>query len=235
MGAGGRAGLRPDHIKPDRIEAMILIGATSYFPERAREIMREVGKERPTPEGRDQNCAARGSDQIRLQDQFIGFKDSYDDMNFTVPYLGTIKARTLIVHGYRDEFFPVGMYRAIPGSELWIVPPGWSRPDLRATPDARCGCGARFPAQERCRRRVRGHQRCFLRHADYASAIDRCAALPRAASRLPVACGNYPLALFAPRWAHRRSLVHDRNKLVVDVDRQAPIVGFLEVDEGDRD
>ena len=49
-------------------------------------------------------------------------------MNFTTPYLGTIRARTLIVHGDRDEFFPVSipveMYRAIPGAALWIVPEG---------------------------------------------------------------------------------------------------------------
>ena len=60
--------------------------------------------------------------------QFRGFKDSYDDMNFTPPYLLDDRARTLIVHGDRDEFFPVNipveMYRAIPKSFLWIVPNG---------------------------------------------------------------------------------------------------------------
>jgi pimeloyl-ACP methyl ester carboxylesterase len=49
-------------------------------------------------------------------------------MNFTEPYLATITARTLIVHGDRDEIFPVDipfqMYRAIPRSYLWIVPNG---------------------------------------------------------------------------------------------------------------
>ena len=63
-----------------------------------------------------------------LMRQFIGFKDSYEDMNLTPPYLATIKARTLIVHGDRDEFFPVDipvdMYKSIPGSQLWIVPNG---------------------------------------------------------------------------------------------------------------
>jgi pimeloyl-ACP methyl ester carboxylesterase len=67
--------------------------------------------------------------QVRqLVAQFNGFKDSYDDMTFTPPHLRTIKARTLIVHGDRDEFFPVSipvaMYQAIPGSALWIVPGG---------------------------------------------------------------------------------------------------------------
>ena len=46
-------------------------------------------------------------------------------MTFTPPALGKIEARTLIVHGNRDEFFPVSMpvqmYESIPGSELWIV------------------------------------------------------------------------------------------------------------------
>ena len=47
-------------------------------------------------------------------------------MNFTPPYLSAITARTLIVHGDRDQYFsvsiPVEMYRAIPTSYLWILP-----------------------------------------------------------------------------------------------------------------
>ena len=67
--------------------------------------------------------------------QFQGFADSHDDMNLTPADLAKIKARTLIVHGDRDEFFPVEipveMYRAIPGSQLWIVPERRPCPDLR--------------------------------------------------------------------------------------------------------
>ena len=71
----------------------------------------------------------RGEEQIRaLVNQFRDFKDSYDDMNFTSPYLSTITARTLIVHGDRDQYFPVSipveMYRSIPRSCLWILPNG---------------------------------------------------------------------------------------------------------------
>ena len=55
-------------------------------------------------------------------------KDSYDDMNFTTPYLSTIAARTLIVYGDRDPLYPVHialeMYTAIPHSYLWIIPNG---------------------------------------------------------------------------------------------------------------
>ncbi len=49
-------------------------------------------------------------------------------MSFTEPALQTITARTLIVHGDRDLFFPVALpvqvYGAIPDSYLWIVPNG---------------------------------------------------------------------------------------------------------------
>ncbi|TWH99977.1 hypothetical protein IP90_02984 [Luteimonas cucumeris] len=74
-------------------------------------------------------CASRGDAQAgELARQFAGFSRSYDDVNFDAALLATIRARTLIVHGDRDEFFPVGipveMYAAIPGSALWIVPQG---------------------------------------------------------------------------------------------------------------
>ena len=49
-------------------------------------------------------------------------------MNFTPEQLKTITARTLIIHGDRDQYFPVeiamAMYRSIPGSSLFIVPNG---------------------------------------------------------------------------------------------------------------
>jgi pimeloyl-ACP methyl ester carboxylesterase len=113
---------------PDRVSAMVLIGATSYFPAEARAIMVASRGQTP-PEVLEQQraCAKRGDQQLQeLRNQFFAFKDSYDDMNFTPPYLATIKARTLIVHGDRDPFFPVRipveMYQSIPGAELWIVP-----------------------------------------------------------------------------------------------------------------
>ena len=58
--------------------------------------------------------------------EFTNFADSYDDMNFTPPYLSTITATTLIVHGDRDEFFPVSipveMYTSIPKAYPWLIP-----------------------------------------------------------------------------------------------------------------
>ena len=64
------------------------------------------------------------------------FAASYDDLNFTPPLLSTIRARTLIVQGDRDPLYPVElsveMARAIPHSELWIVPGGGHGPVLGA-------------------------------------------------------------------------------------------------------
>ena len=117
--------------QPSRVDAMVLIGATIYFPEQARAIMRTATVESLTPDvyDRRRQIHKRGEEQIReLQQQFHGFKDSYDDMNFTRPYLSTVSARTLIVHGDRDQFFPVEipleMYRSIPNALLWIIPQG---------------------------------------------------------------------------------------------------------------
>jgi pimeloyl-ACP methyl ester carboxylesterase len=121
--------------QPARVEAMIVVGATIYFPEQARKIMRGREPDSLTPEEieRAGNVHKNGEQQIRaLRRQFYNLKDSYDDMNFTAPYLATIQARTLIVHGDRDQFFPVDipleMYRSIPKSYLWIVPNGTHGP-----------------------------------------------------------------------------------------------------------
>ena len=119
--------------QPERVEAMVLIGATSYFPEQAREIMRAS-----TPESLSwilEEAHSRGLEQAReLVSQLLAFNDIYDDMNFTPPYLSTITASTLIVHGDRDPFFPVSIpveeYEAIPNSYLWIVPNGGHVPLL---------------------------------------------------------------------------------------------------------
>jgi pimeloyl-ACP methyl ester carboxylesterase len=121
--------------QPERIEAMVLIGAASYFPDQARAIMRQAVPDSMAAtelEGVGA-CSSRGDTQTReLIGQFHRMKDNYDDMNFTAPYLSTITARTLIVHGDRDKFFPVSipvqMYAAIPDSYLWIIPNGGHSP-----------------------------------------------------------------------------------------------------------
>jgi pimeloyl-ACP methyl ester carboxylesterase len=131
ISSGGMTLLHMATQQASRIEAMVLIGTTTYFPEQARKIMRASTVESLTPLEYEERreLHVRGDEQIRsLQKQFNAFKDSYDDMNFTSPYLSTITARTMIVHGDRDRLFPLEipmeMYRSIPKSYLWIVPNG---------------------------------------------------------------------------------------------------------------
>jgi len=121
--------------QPSRVEAMVLVSATPYFPEPARAIMRQLTEESHSEAEWTQmrQWHPQGDEQIRkIWRQMHGFADSYDDMNFTPPYLSTITARTLIVHGDRDPLYPVHlaleMFTAIPRSSLWIVPNGGHGP-----------------------------------------------------------------------------------------------------------
>ena len=116
-------------IDPERVEAMVLVSGTLYYPEQARAIYRSYAPENLPPGAFEAvgRVHARGAEQAReLAEQFYAFKDSYEDMSFTPPHLATITAQTLIVHGDRDEYFPVEMafeqYHAIPNSYLWVFP-----------------------------------------------------------------------------------------------------------------
>lgn len=114
--------------QPDRVEAMILIGGTNLFPKEARAILQKFSMTDWSAEQLRELRALHPRDQQleSLAGQFHAFASSYDDVNFTRPYLSTISARTLIVHGDRDPFFPVEipleLYRSIPNAYLWIVP-----------------------------------------------------------------------------------------------------------------
>jgi len=131
ISAGGMTLLHLATKYPERVETMVLVGATNEFPDQARTLLGSIEYDKLPPEIADsmKGCASRGEQQVRsLMAQFRGFKDSRDDMNLTASILGRIQARTLIVHGDRDEFFPVEipvtLYRAIPASQLWVVPEG---------------------------------------------------------------------------------------------------------------
>ncbi|MFZ1138341.1 MAG: alpha/beta hydrolase [Candidatus Sulfotelmatobacter sp.] len=135
LSMGGNILLHMATLQPDRIEAMVLVSATMYFPEQARAIMRQVVVENQSA-GEWEAMRKRhrlGDEQIvALWEWQRGMKDSYDDMNFTPPSLRRITASTLIVSGDRDFLYPVEMavemYRAIPRSALWVVPNGGHGP-----------------------------------------------------------------------------------------------------------
>ena len=119
----------------DRVEAMVLVSATPYFPAQVRTAMAQFDADRLSGKEWDALRArhVHGDDQIRaLWEMTRGFATSYDDMAFTPPLLATIAARTLVVHGDRDPLYPVEMafelYRSIPASALWVVPYGGHGP-----------------------------------------------------------------------------------------------------------
>lgn len=121
--------------QPGRVEAMVLVSATPYFPKQARSAMGAMTPESRTDADWQQmrQWHSQGDEQIlALWAQMHAWKDSYDEMNFTRPYLSTIQARTLIVHGDRDPLYPVAlaieMYEAIPNSSLWVIPNGGHGP-----------------------------------------------------------------------------------------------------------
>ncbi len=131
MSSGGMTLLHMATSQPRRIDSMVLISATSHFPDQARAIMRRASFGTMPQEVQEmyRECAKRGDEQIRqLITQFNALHDNYDDMNFTAQSLSTITARTLVVHGDRDSFFPVeipvSIYRSIPDAALWIIPGG---------------------------------------------------------------------------------------------------------------
>lgn len=135
MSMGAKTLLHMATGQPSRIEAMVLVSATPYFPEQARIIMRETSADNRSEQEWQQmrQWHKHGDEQIRaIWRQARAFADSYDDMNFTPPYLSTVAARILIVHGDRDPLYPVSvameMYSAIPRSFLWVIPNGGHGP-----------------------------------------------------------------------------------------------------------
>ena len=131
ISSGGMTLLHMATSQPKRIDSMVLISATSHFPDQARAIFRRAsfGNMPQQVQEMYRECAKRGDVQIRqLITQFNAFHKDYDDMNFTAQSLSTITARTLVVHGDRDRFFPVeipvSIYRSIPDAALWIIPGG---------------------------------------------------------------------------------------------------------------
>jgi pimeloyl-ACP methyl ester carboxylesterase len=117
--------------QPDRIEALVVIGAGIYIPVECRQILANTTTE-GLPETAWERLRAKhphGDDQIRALYAWVAsLADSYEDMVLTPPQLANIPAPTLVVHGDRDYCFPASMawdiYQAIPNSALWVVPNG---------------------------------------------------------------------------------------------------------------
>jgi pimeloyl-ACP methyl ester carboxylesterase len=134
LSLGAKTLLHMSSAQPARLEAMVLVSATPYFPQPLRDAAARFTRaafESLSAAERDALRArhAHGDEQIgRLYDMTRSFANSHNDMAFTASTLGAITARTLIVHGERDPYYPAEMAlelaRSIPNSTLWIVPGG---------------------------------------------------------------------------------------------------------------
>ena len=115
-------------LQPDRLSHVALVGGAPYLPESARAIQRGLAPDAMPMTQLDAMGLVHGDTaQARLLlRQFADFQHSYDDVNFTPPRLSTITARTLVIHGDHDPFFPVKIpvevYRAIPDAYLMVFP-----------------------------------------------------------------------------------------------------------------
>lgn len=135
VSAGAKTLLHMATQQPARLDSLVLVSATPYFPTPARMLMARMTEDNQSEEDWKVMRARHkhGDDQIRaLWRHGNAFKDSYDDVNFTAADLGTIRARTLIVHGDRDPLYPVQLafelHASIPRSYLWVVPNGGHGP-----------------------------------------------------------------------------------------------------------
>jgi pimeloyl-ACP methyl ester carboxylesterase len=126
---GAKTLLHVATLAPARVSTMILVSATPRFPESTRALFRAAALWEHSPEewARMRALHVHGDEQITsLWELPRRFADDPTDMSFTQEQLATITARTLIVTGDRDPFYPVELavelYRAIPRSALWVVP-----------------------------------------------------------------------------------------------------------------
>ncbi len=124
--SGGMALMHMAVRQPERLRAMVVIGATTHFTERSR-AFQAAAFEAPVWKG--MRVHSQSEEQF---DTLRGwFRDSAfdpDDMAFTPHHLSMIRARTLVMQGDRDVFFPpeiaLEMFRGIPDSTLCVLPMG---------------------------------------------------------------------------------------------------------------
>jgi pimeloyl-ACP methyl ester carboxylesterase len=129
LSGGGISLLHMATAAPARIESMVIVSAPPYFPAQARALQRQVSESMFGDVEMDRMRKRHRYGEAQIQQLFAhcrALADSYDDVNFTPPYLATIAADTLIVFGDRDPFYPVSLafdlLAAIPRSYLWVVP-----------------------------------------------------------------------------------------------------------------
>ena len=117
-----------DH--PSLVHSLALVSATYTFDDYAKARVREARASAPAEWIESLNALhgeTHGADYADvLLDLWATSVLRPDELPFTPDDLGKISCPTLIMHGDRDDFFPVHipvtMYQAIPNSQLCILP-----------------------------------------------------------------------------------------------------------------
>ncbi len=119
-------------LDPDRLDAMVLVDGSHRFPDETRAILKAAdvhafAQVSPWWTELVSSWHPGGMEQLRRlfqQVRMIGANP--DDGNVTESDLARVKAKTLIIHGDRDEIYPLNlaieMYMAIPDAYLWVMP-----------------------------------------------------------------------------------------------------------------
>jgi pimeloyl-ACP methyl ester carboxylesterase len=135
LSGGGITLLHMATARPTRIESMVIVSAPPYFPAQARALQRQTSESMFGEVEMDLMRKRHRYGDAQIQQLFAhsrALADRYDDVNFTPPFLATIRAETLIVFGDRDPLYPVSLAcelkAAIPESYLSVVPNGGHAP-----------------------------------------------------------------------------------------------------------
>ena len=115
---------------PQIVHSLILVSASYTFDDHAKALVREQRESAPKEWIDNLNTLhgdIHGANYANtLLDLWVDSVHPPNDLPFTPDDLTKINCPTLIVHGDRDEFFPVyipvTMYQRIPQSQLCILP-----------------------------------------------------------------------------------------------------------------
>ncbi|NIM92789.1 MAG: alpha/beta fold hydrolase [Anaerolineales bacterium] len=116
---------------PHRVHSLSLISATYTFDEYARNQMRNIAAELENDtegiaESNRIHGPTHGEDYWKvLREVFLTFTTNPDELLSDPEDMNAIRCPVLIMHGDRDEIFPVNipvtMYKSLPNSELCIL------------------------------------------------------------------------------------------------------------------
>jgi pimeloyl-ACP methyl ester carboxylesterase len=127
--------------QPARLEAIILESCGSYFPDQTRDALLAWAHQEVLDSDPQTRFHLHGASQIRSLRKAL--PQLVEEYNTQPPDISKITAKTLIVFGDRDDFFPISgiieMYASIADAYLWIVPNAghgfiYSDPDKYAEP-----------------------------------------------------------------------------------------------------